>query len=139
MSDIARFTVCPPLRCGEATSNPTRPLCGAVAYWEAPPPPGALPVFHCAAHRIPTDRLIGPAVILRRVLILADIQFAGVRHVSSTARAEALARLEDAVIQAGGLLNLVEITDVVGRYEPPAPPPKDRPGRPRGKAAPLTD
>jgi len=131
VSDLPAFTACPSLRCGQAVALPDRAVCGVAAYWEAPGLPGTLPVYRCATHRQPTDRPIAPPLIYRRISIAAEVVFAGAGQPSGPAREEALARLRRAVADVGGLFNLLNVTDVVGRYTPPAPAAKAKGGRGR--------
>lgn len=107
--------------------------------WETPPPPGALPVFHCAAHKLPGDRLVGSPVILRRISVTAIVYLAGAEQLPALARLEAAARVEEAVANLGGLFNLVDVTDTAGRYAPPEPKSAPTPDPPRGQVPPLTD
>jgi hypothetical protein len=139
VSDLARFAICPPIRCCASTPNGVRLVCGEGAYYQSPPIPGTLPAYHCAAHRTADDRPMDPAVIFRRVSVTVEVTFAGASQAPVAARAEALARLEQAVEGVGGLINLCAITDVLGRYEPPERGRAGRPRRGKGEPAGLKD
>ncbi len=139
MSDVARFISCPPLRCGATVPVPERPVCGRLAHWVADPPSGPLPVFHCAVHRGASDRLVELPVIVRRISLSAVVLFAGAGHTPAVARTDAVARLEEAVALAGGVLDVLNCTDALGRYEAPYVVTGGRPGQGRGIVHPLTD
>lgn len=131
MADVAVFDICPPIRCSSPVRDPYRLVCGEVATWRAEPVAGAPAVYRCAKHRQPADRPLEGPVIFRRVTVAAVVWFAGVGESDQVCQAEALARLERAVADAGGLMRLNSITCVSGRYEPLAPPARGRPGRGR--------
>lgn len=119
MSDVARFSFVPPLRCFHAEWNRAAHVCGAPARWtrvSGDTQPGP---FFCDEHRGPKDTPIEGALLVRRVTLTLDVSFAGASAMPAIARADALARLERAIADIGGVINLHQVYDVVGRYEPP--------------------
>lgn len=131
MSDIAVFTVRPPLRCFAPLERNPELLCGELAWWKRRGASGDRCEFFCDAHRDSSDLPITGEVIFRRVSLSVDVLFAGASWYPTVAQIEALSRLEHAVVRAGGVLNLVTVTSAVGRSSPPALPPGGRGGRPR--------
>lgn len=121
MSDVARFTVVPPLRCFYQLEDSLSDVCGALARWQRVCGDGAICAYFCDEHASPTDTPIAGAQLVRRVTVTLDVSFAGASLVPALARRDALARLEAAVRAAGGLINLHAVYDAVGRFEPPAP------------------
>lgn len=119
MSDIAEFSVLPPLRCSMPLGPSDRGWCGAAAVSMTVAESPWRVQYFCASHAHLADQpLVGPFVF-RRVSLVCEVQFAGVTLVWGPAQAEALARLEAVVSQAGGLLNLTSVTSVLGRWTPP--------------------
>ena len=83
------------------------------------PPRGALESsFFCDRHR-PKDALpIADDAVFRRVTLDVEVRFAAASLIETTARVDALARLESAVVAAGGRLSVGRVTSVVGRLKP---------------------
>jgi hypothetical protein len=129
---LASFAICPPIRCCAAQLDRPSQVCGARAYWQTPRRPGELPVYRCHVHREPGDLALGRVLIYRQISLAARVIFAGASQVRSLAREEAVARLDDAVSQAGGLLQLLDVSEAAGRYEAPAPGTGGRPRRGQG-------
>src|SRR5262249_19655235 len=127
VSDLCRFTVIPPLRCCARVPHDVNPVCGRPAHWQTRPAPGSLPSYLCAVHRAPDDPLIARVVIVRRIALPAVVYFAGAGWNAGVMRADAAARLEQAVRDAGGLLDLMDATDVLGRFEGPGGETRGRP------------
>lgn len=132
MADVARFLTRPPLRCCYADPNSEHRVCGAPASWQRTSGGASAAAFFCDAHRERGDVPIAGEQLLRRVSITCEITFAGASPIPALARMEALSRLELAVDRAGGMLNLHTVCDAVGRHAPPAPPPRETRGRPKG-------
>lgn len=131
MNSIADVRVMPPLRCSALTQNPARPFCGELARWmrHFEDPEGER--FFCHEHRLPTDTVITGNVIFRRLTLHVDVLLSGVTPLDSLAKGEAFGRLEAAVAELGGLINLHSISSEVCRYGPSLP--QDREGRIKGR------
>lgn len=139
MADVARLVALPMIRCYQQLRNSEIGICGEQAYFERLSNAGFQNGFYCAAHTRAGDRPIAPEVLLRRVSIVLEVSFAGTSPIPSMAHAEALYRLERCVETAGGLLNLTNVTSVMGRYTPPPAPAKGRGRRPKAQSPPLND
>ena len=121
MGEHAKFYVRPRLRCCQPKFDPARVICGEPARWRRPAPAGTVDCYFCPEHAAHGDVPIAGVTLFRRVQIVAEVTFAGVSAMPALARAEALARLERAVEEAGGMLNLHAMTDVIGSHEPETP------------------
>lgn len=74
----------------------------------------------CAVHSPPGGVLIAGELLVRRVSLTFEAVFCGTSADATIAQSEAVARLEDAIVAAGGVLNVVGVTSVLGRYVVPA-------------------
>lgn len=131
MADVPQFHMRPPLRCFARLENSPGTICAAAAAWERPASSASPGGFFCDAHRGPGDTNIPDAALFRRVGITLEVWFAGVSFTAGLAQAEALSRVERAIEDVGGLVNLVACRSEVGRLRP-APPPQDDNGTPPG-------
>jgi hypothetical protein len=126
---VPEFLIMPTPRCCLRLGNSAVDVCGAVAAW-ARPARGALPAeFFCDRHRGPTDQPITQGFLARRVTLRVEVLIAGTSLRPAEAHLEAVERLMRVVEAAGGLMNLHDVSSVVGRYTPPAPPRAKTPPR----------
>jgi hypothetical protein len=115
MPDVVPFTVKPPLRCFGRREFARDQFCGARACWMRPSMHGGIVQFFCDRCKGSTDVPIADDAIYRRLTVSLDVMFAAVDLVPSTARAEVVARLEQLLQHAGGVICLHGITEQVGR------------------------
>lgn len=120
MAELATFTVAPPMRCSERLGHLLGFYCGQGAAVMRPVQAWTQPEYFCPQHAKPGDVPIAGPLIFRRVTVSLDVLFAAVTFTPVTAQAEALAALEVAVEQAGGLINLHGVTSAIGCWKPPA-------------------
>jgi hypothetical protein len=127
MPEWPELVVRPPARCfGRRADRPGRP-CGRRALWMRPSKHGTENQFFCDECKRNGDEIIPPDALFRRVTVSLDIELAAADLTQAAAHAEAVARVEELVQQAGALLNLHRITSVVGRpaaQARPAPAPR---------------
>jgi hypothetical protein len=72
--------------------------------------------YYCDRHRRPTDEPIAAEPLIRRVSVTLEVLFAAVNWLPGPGpQLEALARLETAVEEAGGVINLHAVNSVMGR------------------------
>lgn len=128
MGDVAQFTILPPLRCYQQLPDSEPGICGEPACQQRVTAGGLQIGFYCAKHTRPGDTPIATTVTFRRVSVALEIVFAGTSPIPALAQAEALRRVELAVEQAGGLLNLSAVTSAIGRYTVPPAPERGRRG-----------
>jgi hypothetical protein len=122
VADVTPFGVTPPFRCFGRPELPENLVCGARASWMRPAVNGAIAQFFCDRCKGKNDVAIASDVLFRRLTVSLDVMFAAVDLVPGAARAEAVARLELLVQQAGGVICLHGITEQVGRKAAPLPP-----------------
>lgn len=132
---MARFVVCPPLRCCKVLGDQLHLTCGARATRETFNPLTQRNEFRCDAHVERGHWPIAEPVIFRRVSFVAEVLFAGTSWHPGPAKLEALAQLEAAVAAAGGLLGLNEATCVTGSYGSPAREERANASEARGQLA----
>ena len=115
MSKLPIFYPAPILRCFCQLDPYTLEVCGrpAVAVRQGPAP--RLAEFVCARHARPADLPLAANEVFRRVRLSLTVDFAAVSWPPAAAHAEAVDRLNRAVLDAGGLVNLVGVTSAVGR------------------------
>lgn len=119
------------MRCHFQTQGSPRFFCGELASWMRAGSLSFSPGYFCNAHHSIDDVAIPAEKMFRRVSMTVEILFASVSLVPAEAHAEVLARLELAVEQAGGVLNLHTVTSAIGRSSQPAAPERARGGRAR--------
>lgn len=133
MTDVARFTVAPPMRCCHFDQKSVSHICGRIATHRSSQPTPQTTGFFCEHHKRDTDVPITGPRLFRRVSFQLEVQLAGVSPIPAMAQAEALGRLEAAIEQLGGVLGVKAASSVVGLYEPPAPVVNNPHGRYRAK------
>ena len=116
---VPRCTIAPPLRCCARLEQHPRRICGELARWKRPGNYWFATQFFCDAHRETSDLAIAGERIFRRVRITCDVLMAGVDVNPPIAQTEALARLEQAVQAAGGLLDVEAVRSSVVKWTPP--------------------
>lgn len=75
-----------------------------------------MPAYFCDAHRSASDVPLPSSGVIRRVSVQVQVLFAGASWVPTEAEREAVARLEQAVDRAGGLLSLSSVSSSVGQF-----------------------
>jgi len=115
------FLVRPIFRCCEPVENSPRRRCARPAPWSSPADTPRHITFRCDDHKRENDRPVELDALFRRVSITAEILYSGISMDQTAAIAEALATLELAVEQSGGLLNLHTTHSAIGRWKATAP------------------
>lgn len=72
----------------------------------------------CDGHHTIGDVPIPETLIVHRVRVQVDVLFAGVSPIAAEARTEALAVLERAVVAAGGVISVHQVSSCMVRYGP---------------------
>lgn len=73
-------------------------------------------MFHCDEHRQPGDTPLEPPVVFQSVTLHGTIQLASGPWPAPFAQADAMTVIEAAIRQAGGLLNVRDVTSEWVRY-----------------------
>lgn len=116
MSNEPHFKAVPPMRCQEPIGGRPRLLCGELAQVMRAGTDVFHPGYFCADHAQHGDLPIPDAGIFRRVSVQVEVLFAAASWFDKEAKVEAVARLEDAVTRAGGLLSLSAVQTAIGRF-----------------------
>lgn len=130
MSDVPRFQVRPSLRCYCQVKDSEVRVCGRLATWERAAAAGQLSTFYCDEHHEPTDRPVRGDLVIRAVEVRADVTFVATAQQPNMALTEAVARLELAVREVGGVLQVLGAHTEIGRLDGPVVP-QHGAGRPR--------
>jgi hypothetical protein len=115
-SNVPLVSVCPPLRCYERITSSPLHVCGRIAAWKRPGAPLFGEAFFCDHHAQAGDVPIGGEQLARRVRIRLDVLLSGAAQLAPLCHTEAAARLEAAVIDIGGLLDVHDVTSNIVRY-----------------------
>jgi hypothetical protein len=115
MADAPQFSIVPPLRCCEVVNSPYPEFCGELAVVRRPGSTYWFDEFFCRAHSTPADVPIADNQAFRRVHLVVDVYFAACSVSPAVAQTEAVGRLELAVRDAGGLVNVQAVRSTVGR------------------------
>ncbi len=115
---VPRCALAPPLRCCQRVGSSPARICGELARWQRPGNYWFATEYFCDEHRAPTDTEIAGERIFRRVRVTCDVLFAAVDVNAPIAQTEALARLEQAVQAAGGVLDVERVISNVVKWEP---------------------
>ena len=132
-SEIARvpaFGVTPPPRCFTTLEGSPPRKCGELATRHRVGNSWFGDSFHCDDHAEQSDVDISDEFVIRLVRVTCDVLLAGVDEHQGIAQAEAVDRLERAVVAAGGVLDVKIATSSIGRYPAHvgAPGARTRPG-----------
>jgi hypothetical protein len=118
--DVPDLVERPALRCFAFRGAGIREVCGDRAVWMSPPRGTLESSFFCDRHRPKDGVPIAADAVFRRIAFDVEVRFAAASLIETTARVDALARLESAVVAAGGRLSVGRVTSVVGRLRPQA-------------------
>jgi hypothetical protein len=121
MPDVQEFLVRPPLRCFGRPSLSKDLVCGARACWMRPAPNGDTPRFFCDRCRGQNDVPIVKDTPFRRITVSVSIMFAAADVHPLHAEAEAVARLEQLVQHAGGVMDVHGVMQQIGKGGTQAP------------------
>jgi hypothetical protein len=130
--DVPRVTVRPLVMCCCRWDDGTTEYCRVPAVRMRRTPGEPAPQFFCVYHASPTDELLTDDAIFRLVSITMEVRLCGVSETPGVAHAEALARLEQAIRLAGGVINLHACRSMLVRAEPSPPPSQPEGERVRG-------
>lgn len=116
LADAPVVLIAPQMRCGYRERGEGAAWCGRLAVSFRPGEWWELPTFRCGRHAAATDLPLPTELAFRRVRLMAQVDFAGVVFRREQAQTEAIARLELAVADAGGLLSNVSPTSAIVRW-----------------------
>jgi hypothetical protein len=119
LRNLPQMTFSPPARCFYRREDAGGTVCGELAAWVRPGLEWFRTLYFCDEHREPIDLEIPPVHAIRRVRINAILLFSAASLNQAIAHTEALARLEAAVHQAGGLLDVEDVASTWGKSSPP--------------------
>lgn len=115
MPEAPQFSIVPPVRCCQLLEDPSPHYCGELAAVVRPGPTYWFDEFFCLAHGLSSDVAIAELQPFRRVHLVVDVYFAAVSVAPGLAHTEAVARLEQAVGDAGGVVSVQAVRSTVGR------------------------
>lgn len=118
MEDVARFVIRPPLRCAEPLADSAFAVCGKAARWQRSPRGELAALFFCDEHRGELDVPISDGARFLRVSLVAELLYTATHPTRGMAQGEALRRLEWAVEESGGIVNLQAAHSVIGCWAP---------------------
>jgi hypothetical protein len=107
--------IAPPVRCFYRGNHGCGSVCGQLATHARPGRDWFGTEYFCEQHSVPGDAPIQPEHVFRRVRIFCDVLFAGVSTAAPMSHAEAVGRLEAAVREAGGALDVHEVRSHIVR------------------------
>lgn len=114
MSTVPAVAIAPPPRCFSRGIDRCGPVCGELATHMRRGRDWFSTEYVCDRHSAPGDEPIPAERVFRRVRVWADIYFAGALTSAPMSHTEAVARLELAVRQAGGALDVTDVrSDIV--------------------------
>ena len=120
VGNIPRFTLIPSPRCCAISSRSPLTICNRPAAWMPVCGPSGVTAFWCDLHKEPGATAIAGMTIVRRVSVVGQIVMCSQVGTDELARAEAIARLDRGIRDAGGLLNLHVMTCQTGPWAVPA-------------------
>lgn len=115
MADTQVFYVRPIIRCFGKSNTPTPTICGEPATWERPGAAGHPPEFYCDDCRHPDDQPLRGDSPFRRVGIFVEVLFAAASNDTAIAHTEVANRLDQAVREIGGVLDIRGVASAIGR------------------------
>lgn len=119
MPQAPPFAIVPPIRCCELVDGVRRVFCSELAVVRRPGATYWFDEFFCLEHAAPSDVPIEREPTFRRVHLVCDVYFAGVSVQPAIAQTEAVARLEAAVREFGGLVTVQAARSTIGRGTAP--------------------
>jgi hypothetical protein len=118
--DAPVFQLIGSFRCCASRESGLVTPCGRIAGWMSRPDVRGMRLYFCHQHLRPLLEPIAGEQLVRRVSVTAEILFCGTSNAFAIAEADALAALERAVAQAGGIINLHNVRSNIGYYTPQA-------------------
>jgi|SRR4051812_16391174 hypothetical protein len=109
MSTVPHVAIAPPPRCFSRGIDRCGPVCGRLATHVRKGRDWFSIEYFCAEHAAPGDEEIPLEHVFRRVQVFCDVFFAGVTTSAPMSHTEAVARLEKAIRDAGGAVDVLQV------------------------------
>jgi hypothetical protein len=122
MSTVPHVAIAPPPRCFYRGIDRCGPVCGRLATHMRRGRDWFSTEYVCELHVAPGDVEIPAERVFRRVRVWADIYFAGALQSAPMSHTECVARLETAVRDIGGALEVNDVRSDIVSSMPQAPP-----------------
>lgn len=130
--NVPTCSIAPPPRCHYRDELHPGYVCGELATCVRPGRDWFNPEYFCDRHKQPADVPIPAEHVFRRVVLEVKVLFAGTHINAPIAQAEAVARLERAVVAIGGLVEVEGARSYVVKSPAQTPPRRAFGPSPRG-------